>query len=138
LEWGKLVITDRQWASSVAYQVFGRNLFYEEATLGLKLAGFSALNDFFAYDVYPDLNILIDVPVEVAQARARSEADKSRFDVEDRKFHERVRNGYLQLAFKKIKGDWLVFDGTQSVEMLHEEIYQKLMEWLKNKKEEKE
>ncbi|MDD5289631.1 MAG: dTMP kinase [Patescibacteria group bacterium] len=135
---GTITLTDRQWASSVAYQIFGRGLFGEERTLEERLADFFVFNDFFSHGIYPHLNILIDVPVEVAQARVRDPKARTRFDNEQINFHQRVRNGYLQLAQKSTKGDWLVFDGTKKAEKLHEDVYQKFVEWLKNKKEEKE
>jgi dTMP kinase len=133
LEMRAIVLTDRQFASTFAYQGCGRRLFN-------RFSDFKKENDKFCYGVYPDLNIIIDVPVEVAQARARSEVEKSRFDVEDKDFHQRVRDGFLFLAGGKkinedIPGDWLVFDGTKPIEELHKEIYQNFWEWLQIKRQ---
>jgi len=123
LQQGKVIVTDREWASTFAYQFYGR-----------QMQGFEfikKMNDFFCYGVYPDLNILIDIPVEMAQSRARSQKDLSRFDVEDKDFHQRVRDGFLKLIDKETE-KWLVFDGSKSIKDLAEEIWQKVgMEWLK-------
>lgn len=122
LQQGRVVITDREWASTFAYQFYGR-----------QMQGFEfikKMNDFFCYGTYPDLNILIELPVKVAQSRARSQKDLSRFDVEDKDFHQRVRDGFLKLVDKELE-KWIVFNGTKSIENLAEEIWQKVgIDWL--------
>ena len=60
----------------------------------------------------PDLTILIDLPVDVANERRERNA-KDRFESSDIDFHNRVRSGYLELA--KTDGvEWFVVDGTKS------------------------
>jgi dTMP kinase len=56
------------------------------------------------------LTILLDVPLDVVNERRAHDA-KDRFEAEDLSFHERVRQGYLELAKDE---DWFVVDGAQS------------------------
>src|SRR3954463_7456927 len=52
-------------------------------------------------DLKPDLTIILDVPVEVGLARAagrRGDAVPDRFEAEDFKFHQDLRDAYRQIA----------------------------------------
>jgi dTMP kinase len=95
LEEGKVVLCDRFMDATVAYQGFGR---------GIPLNVVKVVNSLVAIELKPDLTILLDLPVEVGlrRARERNQADAasatSRFEDEDMAFHQRVREGYLELA----------------------------------------
>ncbi|MEK7248419.1 MAG: dTMP kinase, partial [Chloroflexota bacterium] len=82
--------------SSVAYQGFGRGL-------GRELV--EALNATATGGLMPDLTLLLDLPPEVGLSRARSleqgdSATKTRdaIGAEALAFHQRVRNGFLEIA----------------------------------------
>lgn len=123
LQHGFVAATDRQWASTFAFQFFGRAMMQDFDFM-------KKMNDFFSYGVYPDMNILLDLPIEVAMSRARNEKDMTRFDKEKPDFHQRVKNGYLQLT-RRFPDKWVVFDGEKPIETLAEEIFQKVcIEWL--------
>jgi len=123
LQQDKVVLTDRGYGSTFAYQVFGRrigNLYF-----------INQMNNFFSYGIWPDMNILLDLPVEVAQSRIRSEKNKSRFDKENLEFHQRVKEGYIQLATKIEPERWMIFDGTKPIEEIADEIFERVCNWLK-------
>lgn len=149
LKRGKIVLTDRQFASTIAYQVFGRGLGNFEFVL--------KMNTFFASGFYPNLILLFDLDPKIALTRARTEAERSRFDVEGLKFHNRVRQGYFELRnkLKKIKalstplwdqdydldendGDeddgWVKFDATKTVGELADEVFETVVERIKKLK----
>ncbi|NJD37809.1 MAG: dTMP kinase [Geobacter sp.] len=92
---GTLVLCDRFSAATRAYQAFGR---------GIDRQIMESLNDLACNGLTPDLTLLLDCPVEVGLARARQRIAGSngpkeeRFELESLHFHQRVRNGYLQLA----------------------------------------
>ena len=88
LENGTWVICDRFTDASFAYQGFGRELGFEKV---------NELKKLIQKDFEPDLTILLDAPLEVITSRRKLNPN-DRFESEDRKFFERVRNGYLELA----------------------------------------
>jgi dTMP kinase len=90
LERGDVVIQDRYFDSSVAYQGAGRVLDADEVR-GLSLWATGGL--------LPDATILLDL--DHAAARARLDADDKPFDrleAEEAAFHDRVRGAFLALA----------------------------------------
>jgi dTMP kinase len=101
---GQHVVTDRFLASSLAYQGYASGLPIDEV-LSLSLFATESLT--------PDLTILIDISIEESFNRRGQNPD--RFEQEDRSFHEKVRNGYLELAEAR-KEKWVVIDGTGTLE----------------------
>lgn len=98
---GRSVVSDRFYASTLAYQGFGR---------GVDLADLRAATELAIGSCRPTLTILIDISLEIAnERRARSHED--RFESADLAFHERVRQGYLSLAAEDPDG-WAVVDGS--------------------------
>jgi dTMP kinase len=101
LEAGNLVLCDRYFDATTAYQGYGR---------GLDLDLIERLNDAAGQGLEPDLTILLDCTVETGFERIRSryrndsakggEGAPDRMETEDRAFHERIRRGYLRLAEK--------------------------------------
>lgn len=109
---GAIVIADRNWASSYAYQGFG-----ESVDLSL-IEGFSsnALGKF----LMPRVGIIIDVPTEVALNRVRARDEGSDyFEKKGEEFFEKVRQGYLDFAKKY---NWPVVDGDRDITSVHREI----------------
>src|SRR5579864_4887346 len=94
LDRGELVICDRYYHASMAYQGYGR---------GIPLDFIHKLTDLVCHDYRPDMTFLLDIEPEVglARARARNQArtnDEGRFEAEDLEFYNKVRDGYLELA----------------------------------------
>jgi dTMP kinase len=105
LESGRNVVADRYYASTLAYQGYGR---------GVDLDELRAATDLAIGDCRPDLTVLIDLAPSLANEReARDESD--RFETADLAFHDRVRRGYLELAAQDEAG-WFVVDGAHSEE----------------------
>jgi dTMP kinase len=103
----------------MAYQGFGR---------GLDAAFIRTLNDFSAFSLKPDLTLLFDLPVDAGLARAekraagiRPEAAEDRFEREEKAFHGRVREGYLNLAAEEPER-FRIIDGAASVEKAQCEV----------------
>ncbi|MES2961214.1 MAG: dTMP kinase [Pseudomonadota bacterium] len=112
---GKTVISDRFFDSTFAYQgnAFGLD---EKLIADVKKMAIS--------DFAPDITFLIDVPVEAAFARIQTRADNNRYEKLGLDFHQKVRDGFLQLAKKnpRIK----VIDGTKNQQEVFAEIIQTL------------
>ena len=108
---GISVVTDRFTGSTLAYQGFGRQL---------DLTALVALNQLATAGTSPDLNVLIDVPVEVARARTEP-ARADRLEGLGQAFQRRVRDGYRQLAGSD-PGAWVIVDGTGDVAVVAERV----------------
>lgn len=89
LKAGKWVVCDRFTDSSRAYQSGGR---------GLSMEAVDQLADWIHGDLWPDLTILLDAPVDVGMARAGNRSKPDRIEREEHAFFARVRECYLQLA----------------------------------------
>ncbi|HET6372889.1 MAG TPA: dTMP kinase [Candidatus Polarisedimenticolia bacterium] len=120
LDEGKVVLCDRFMDATVAYQGYGREV---------PLNVVKVVNSLVAIDLKPDLTILLDLPVEVGlkRARERNQADAasatSRFEEEDQAFHQRVREGYLELAAAE-RGRVKIVPADQPVEKVAKQIQQ--------------
>jgi len=116
LERGEMVICDRFYHASMAYQGYGR---------GIPLDFITRLTELVCDRFRPELTVLLDIEPAVGLARARARnhgrvEDEGRFEAEDLEFYARVRNGYLELAKKdpRIK----VISADRSIEEVHRDI----------------
>lgn len=107
---GEIVLCDRHIDSTVAYQGYGR---------GLDINEINMLNNLATGGKKPDLTLIFDVDVETSMKRVGKEKD--RMESAGIEFHNRVRNGYLELATQepdRIK----VLDATKTIEEIHEKV----------------
>jgi len=111
---GKIVLCDRFTDATMAYQGFGR---------GLDPVTITTLNQLAIGQLWPELTILLDCPVEIGLSRAIARIDSNqgareeRFELEARQFHQRVRDGYLQLAAQE-PDRFVRIDGGQDVQQV--------------------
>ncbi|MBD30480.1 MAG: dTMP kinase [Acidimicrobiaceae bacterium] len=115
---GQHVVTDRYISSSLAYQGYASGLPIDEV-LSLSL--------FATEELIPDLTVLIDLPVEESMKRRGKNPD--RFEQENIEFHERVRNGYLEMA-RTNSDKWIVINGTKSQENVAKDVDQAILDRL--------
>jgi len=115
LEAGEIVLCDRFYDSTVAYQGYGRRI-------DLQLV--RTVLDFAVGPTRPDLTILLHVPVEVSESRRKSRASAGRDRMEelDRAFFERVEQGFQAIAAAEPKRVRLI-EATQAIETVHEQIW---------------
>jgi dTMP kinase len=98
---GRLVVCDRFWDATIAYQGYGR---------GIPIDSLMQLTMFAARRLSPDLTFLLDVPLEVSQTRLRGR-NADRLEAEAKGFHARVATGYRALAAAEPER-FIVLDGT--------------------------
>jgi dTMP kinase len=115
LDRGDVVITDRYFDSSIAYQGAGRVLIPGEV---------ARISRWATESLYPTLTIIIDVPAEIGLARLQS---RDRLEAEPTEFHERVRQEFLQIALMDPER-YFVVDGTQSPDAIHTQIIERVAE----------
>ena len=111
LEAGKVVLCDRFGDSTLAYQGYGHKT---------NLDTLRSLLDFSTGGLWPDLTLLLDVPVKAGLERKKDNgAEWNRLDAYAEAFHERVRQGYLALA-KAEPGRWQIIDATKDKAQVQE------------------
>ncbi|MCB0326003.1 MAG: dTMP kinase [Bdellovibrionales bacterium] len=113
-----LILCDRYMDSSVAYQSAGRDLDVDTV---------HQINAFATQGLVPDLTIFLDIPVELSLERVdqRQSGNKDRFEKQDQRFHEKVRQGYQDLC-KKQSDRIKEFDGTQDSTLLSQQLIQSI------------
>ena len=89
LEAGSMVVCDRFFDSTTAYQGAGRKL---------PDIDFEALHILATGGVKPDITIFLDIPVEEGLKRAAHVSDPDRIELEAIEFHQRVRQGFVDLC----------------------------------------
>jgi len=116
---GKVVICDRFYDSTTAYQGYGR---------GLDLEMVQSVNQTAARGVKPDVTFLLNLPTEHGFSR-KNESDFDRFEKEASHFHQKVLDGYLKLASQESER-WLVIDATKDKDEISDTIWHRVKELL--------
>lgn len=126
LKGNEIVLSDRYADATVAYQGAGRGFdskliqeIVELATDGLK----------------PDLTLLFDLSVDDAAVRTRRRVASKRtdrLDSEDRDFHGRVRDAYVEMA-RAAPDRFRVIDARGSVDETHRIVMDIVMPFLKER-----
>ena len=115
---GVVVLCDRFFDSTTAYQGYGR---------GMDLKGIDTMNRVAAGRAVPGLTILIDVSHSTGfgRLRRRNHAMKTghdRIERENRSFHQRVRRGFIRIA-RENPGRIKVVDGSRDLKALEADIW---------------
>src|SRR5512141_145372 len=87
---GEIVISDRYYDSTLAYQGYGHQQDLDQVR---------ALVRYATGGLVPDLTILLDVDVEAGLRRkTQNGSEWNRLDAYTLEFHQRVRKGYLEMV----------------------------------------
>ena len=101
---GQIVLCDRFYDSTIAYQGYGR---------GLNLDDLYAITRFATGGLKPGLTLLLDIAVADGLARrAHNGLEMNRLDRETLSFHRRVRQGYHRMAAEEPER-WVVVDAAR-------------------------
>lgn len=108
-----IVIADRFYYSTIAYQGYGR---------GINLQSIYDITNFAVGNTKPDLVFILDLDVEISRKRALKNnlRDTDRIENSDESFYLNVRNGYLNLA--KQEKNCILIDATKDENEVFEEI----------------
>lgn len=114
LKRGELVICDRYFDSSTAYQGYGREI---------ELEKIQAINQFATQGIQPDLTFLLDIDLEEMEKR-KQQNHKALDRMEDQtiSFFKRVRKGFLTIAQQE-KERFHVIDGKKQINSIADEIW---------------
>ena len=116
---GEIVLCDRFYDSTTAYQGYGRELDLEKV---------KAVIDFAVGETKPDLTLFVHVPPEVSAERLRSRQEilpfvRDRIEEADRKFFERVAHGFGVIAATEPQRVKLI-NGAQPIETVCAAIWE--------------
>lgn len=116
---GEIVISDRYYDSTIAYQGYGHQQDLDQVRALVKYA---------TGGLIPDLTILLDVDVEIGLKRKKQNAvEWNRMDAHEVEFYQRVRQGYLELV-KQEPGRWAMVDASQGWEKVQEKLRQTILD----------
>jgi dTMP kinase len=109
LQRGEIVVCDRYYDSTTAYQGYGR---------GIDLAAVQSINRLATGGTDPDVTFFVDIPVdEIEKRKQKAGMTFDRMESSGRVFYERVRSGYRVLA-ETAAHRIVTLDGLASVEEL--------------------
>ncbi len=122
---GKIVLCDRFFDSTIAYQCYGYGFneeIYQQSMM---------LYHMIAGNFGPDLTFVLDLDVEVGLQRSRCRVgnNEQRFEDMQVSFHQNLRKGFLELAHKNPKR-CVVIDASQSIDDIHKQIIQSFEEYV--------
>lgn len=118
LEKGSIVVCDRFTASTIAYQGHGR---------GMDLGLLESLNNFVTDGLAPDLVFLLDLDAEEGLSRKKRKWDA--FEREELIFHQKVRDGYREIAIANPE-KWVVIDAGLPEVQVGEIIWEQVRDFL--------
>ncbi|HSO10959.1 MAG TPA: dTMP kinase [Anaerolineales bacterium] len=108
---GEIVISDRYYDSTIAYQGYGHQQDLEQVRALVKYA---------TGGLVPDLTVLLDLDVEIGLKRKKQHGlEWNRMDAHEVKFYERVRAGYLEMA-RQEPNRWVVVNAEQKWESVQD------------------
>lgn len=113
----EIVISDRFADASLAYQGYGR---------GLDIHWIDKLNKRATQGISPELTFLLDIDPELTKKRSK---EKDRIENEEIAFHQRVRQGYLEIA-RLYPNRVKTVNGQDSIKNIHLAIRKILSEYL--------
>jgi dTMP kinase len=112
LKAGEIVISDRYYDSTIAYQGYGHQQDLEQVR---------ALVRYATGGLVPDLTVLLDVDVEEGLRRKKKDNEWNRLDAYTVEFHRRVHAGYREMV-KSEPNRWVVLDAGQKWDTVQQEL----------------
>lgn len=114
LQRGEIVVCDRYYDSTTAYQGYGR---------GIDREAVKSINRLATGGTVPDVTFVVDIPVEeIERRKQKAGMSFDRMESAGRAFYERVREGYRELACTEATR-FVVLDGTRSVEEIARDVW---------------
>jgi dTMP kinase len=121
---GEIVISDRYYDSTIAYQGYGHQQDLQQVRALVKYA---------TGGLDPDLTVLLDVDIEEGLRRKKKDNEWNRLDAYTVEFHQRVRTGYLEMV-KAEPNRWVVVDAGRKWETVQIRLCEVINERLGKKK----
>jgi len=110
-----IVICDRYFDSTIAYQGVGRDI---------HIPTLQRINHFATHDLLPDITFILDIPVDVSQERLKDKK-LDRIESESVNFHEKIRQAFFDIS--KTHARYVFIDAAGEIDQIHNEIYTKVL-----------
>jgi len=107
-----IVISDRFYDSTLAYQGFA---------MGVEIEIIEKMHQLMINSIQPNITFLCDMEVEVAFQRIKSRFDNNRYEELSFDFHNKVRNGFLEIA-KNNAGRIKIINANNDVSKVAEQV----------------
>ena len=117
---GEIVLSDRYYDSTIAYQGYGHQQDLEHVRSLVKYA---------TGGLIPDLTVLLDVDVEEGLRRKKKDNEWNRLDAYTVEFHQRVRKGYHEMV-KEEPQRWAVLDAGKDWQSVQNSLRETIMEFI--------
>lgn len=114
----QIVITDRFYDSTLAYQGFG---------MGIETTIIEKLHQITINSIEPDITFLFLLPVEEAFQRIGSRAENNRYEALSLDFHHKVYNGFLQIA-KNNPHRFRIIDASDTIDNIAKKITEEIVQ----------
>lgn len=121
----KVILCDRFSDATYAYQGAAR---------GINIEFIKLINDYSSMNLKPALTLLFDLPVETGLSRATARdnllpdsSSSDRFEKESLNFHNKVREGYLDIL-KNEPDRFRLIDATRDVDSIFQEVLRHITE----------
>lgn len=116
LQENDIVICDRYYDSTTAYQGYGR---------GINMEFINALTSEAANRIEPDLTFLVDVSVDLAEKRSSTIGKQDRIELESIEFKKKVIEGFREIA-ENNPNRIVILDGSKDIEQLTDIAWNKI------------
>ena len=116
----KIIICDRFIDSTVAYQVFGKNIDNKFVNLA---------HEEILKKLKPDLTFVLILDINKAFKRMKSRKKNNRYDKFSKRFYSKVQEGYIKIA-KKNKNRCIILNSTEDSPKTETKIYNKFLKFL--------
>jgi dTMP kinase len=116
----EVVISDRYYDSTIAYQGYGHQQDLEHVRALVKYA---------TGGLVPNLTVLLDVDVEEGLRRKKKDNEWNRLDAYTVEFHQRVRKGYHEMV-KAEPNRWVVVNAGQKWDLVQVQLRTVIIDWL--------
>jgi dTMP kinase len=123
LKQNHIVLSDRYADSTLAYQGYGH---------GNDLQVLRHLLNFATGNLWPDLTLLLNIDPEIGLQRKRSGGEWNRLDAYTLAFHQRVSQGYQELA-QQDPQRWVLIDANLSFDAVQNQIRQIVVQRLSSR-----
>ena len=119
----KMIVCDRHYYSSVAYQGYGRKL----GAKNIRLMNAMAIKNLF-----PDLVFYFRLELDDYLKRRNKEKELDRMEQQSLEFFKDVLNGYDEIFINEetaltLSDRLIIIDATQSIETIHEQVIEALL-----------